>query len=112
VTIRLILGLVVTVAALAVAGYRVQWLTRLVLSGAPIPPERRPNVSGAIRAQLTDVFAQRKLFKVKVAGIAHAFTFLAFLVLIFTIIEAYGALFSCWRTSSRFWCCSRSRRSS
>jgi Fe-S oxidoreductase len=94
VTIRLILGLVVTAAALAVAGYRVQWLTRLVLSGAPIPPERRPNISGAIKAQLTDVFAQRKLFKVKVAGIAHAFTFWAFLVLIFTIIEAYGALFS------------------
>jgi Fe-S oxidoreductase len=94
VTIRLVLGLVVTVAALAVAGYRIQWLTRLVLAGRPIPPERRPHVSGAIKAQLTDVFAQRKLFKVKVAGIAHAFTFWAFLVLIFTIIEAYGALFS------------------
>jgi hypothetical protein len=50
-------------------------------------------VTGAVRAQLTDVFAQRKLFKVKIAGIAHAFTFWAFLVLIFTIIEAYGALF-------------------
>jgi Fe-S oxidoreductase len=94
VTIRLILGLAVTAAALAVAGYRVQWLTRLVLAGAPIPPERRPTVSGAIRAQLSDVFGQRKLFKVKVAGTAHAFTFWAFLVLIFTIIEAYGALFS------------------
>jgi Fe-S oxidoreductase len=94
VTIRLILGLAVTAAALIVAGYRVQWLTRLVLAGAPIPPERRPTVSGAIRAQLSDVFGQRKLFKVKVAGTAHAFTFWAFLVLIFTIIEAYGALFS------------------
>jgi Fe-S oxidoreductase len=94
VTTRLILGLVVTAAALAVAGYRVQWLTRLVLAGAAIPPERRPTVSGAVRAQLTDVFGQRKLFKVRVAGIAHAFTFWAFLVLIFTIIEAYGALFS------------------
>ncbi|HEX3907843.1 MAG TPA: (Fe-S)-binding protein [Mycobacteriales bacterium] len=92
-TIRLIAGLVVTVAALAVAGYRVQWLTRLVLAGAPIPPERRPNVVGAIRAQITDVFGQRKLFKVKIAGLAHAFTFWAFLVLIFTIIEAYGSLF-------------------
>jgi Fe-S oxidoreductase len=93
VTIRLILGLVVTAVALAVAAYRVGWLARLVLAGAPIPPERRPTVTGAVRAQLTDVFAQRKLFKVKIAGIAHAFTFWAFLVLIFTIIEAYGALF-------------------
>jgi Fe-S oxidoreductase/nitrate reductase gamma subunit len=94
VTIRLILGLAVTAVGLAVAAYRVQWLGRLVLAGAPIPPERRPSVAGAIKAQLSDVFAQRKLFKVKVAGTAHAFTFWAFIILLLTIIEAYGALFS------------------
>jgi Fe-S oxidoreductase len=93
VTVRLIAGLVVTVAALAVAGYRVGWLARLVLAGAPIPPERRPHVAGAIKAQITDVFGQRKLFKVKVAGTAHALTFWAFIVLILTIVEAYGSLF-------------------
>ena len=82
-----------TVVALAIAGYRVQWLARLVLAGAPIPPERRPHVAGAIKAQLIDVFGQRKLFKVKVAGTAHAFTFWGFIVLFLTIIEAYGALF-------------------
>jgi Fe-S oxidoreductase len=89
----LIAGLVVTVAAFAIAGYRVQWLGRLVLAGAPIPPERRPSVAGAMKAQITDVFAQRKLFKVKVSGAAHALTFWAFIVLLLTIIEAYGALF-------------------
>jgi Fe-S oxidoreductase len=93
VTVRLIAGLVVTVVALAVAGYRVLYLARVVRSGAPIPPERRPNIPGAIKAQLTDVLAQRKLFKVKVAGSAHAFTFWGFIVLFLTIIEAYGALF-------------------
>jgi Fe-S oxidoreductase len=93
VTIRLIFGLLVTVAAIAVALYRIQWLGRLVLSGAPIPPERRPNVVGAIRAQIVDVFAQRKLFKLKTPGTAHAFTFWGFIVLFLTIIEAYGALF-------------------
>ncbi len=93
-TVRLVAGLVVTVVALAAAAYRVQWLARLVLAGAPIPPERRPHVFGAIKAQLIDVFGQRKLFKVKVAGIAHALTFWGFVVLFLTIIEAYGALFS------------------
>jgi Fe-S oxidoreductase len=93
VTIRLIAGLAVTVVAFAIAGYRVQWLARLVLAGAPIPPERRPNIAGAIKAQITDVFAQRKLFKVRIAGSAHAFTFWGFVVLFLTIIEAYGALF-------------------
>jgi Fe-S oxidoreductase len=92
-TARLIAGLVVTVAALAVAGGRVLWLGRLVWAGAPIPPERRPSVVGAINAQVVDVFAQRKLFKRPVSGVAHAFTFWAFIVLFATIVEAYGALF-------------------
>jgi Fe-S oxidoreductase len=93
VTVRLIAGLAVTVIAIAVALYRLQWLGRLVLSGAPIPPERRPNILGAIRAQLVDVVGQRKLFKVKGSGTAHAFTFWGFTVLFLTIIEAYGSLF-------------------
>jgi Fe-S oxidoreductase len=94
VTVRLIAGLLVTAVALAIAGYRVQWLGRLVWAGAPIPPERRPHVAGAIKAQIVDVFGQRKLFKVKIAGTAHALTFWAFIVLFLTIIEAYGALFT------------------
>ena len=92
-TVRLILGLAVTIVALAFAARRLLWLGKLVLAGAPIPPDRRPHIPGAIKAQITDVFAQRKLFKVKLSGIAHAFTFWAFIVLLFTIIEAYGALF-------------------
>src|SRR4051812_50172140 len=93
VTARLIAGLVVTVVALAVAAYRVQWLGRLVLAGRDIPPERRPSVGGALKAQLVDVFAQRKLLKRPLSGWAHAFTFWAFIVLMLTIVEAYGALF-------------------
>jgi Fe-S oxidoreductase len=93
VTARLIAGLVVTVVAIAVAGARVVWLGRLVWAGAPIPPERMPNIAGAIKAQLVDVFAQRKLLKRPLSGWAHAFTFWAFVILLLTIIEAYGALF-------------------
>ena len=92
-TVRLVAGLLVTVVALGVAAYRVAWLGRLVWAGRGIPPERVPSIGGAIRAQLTDVFAQRKLFKRPVSGWAHAITFWAFLVLLLTIIEAYGALF-------------------
>src|SRR4051812_13548854 len=94
VTARLIAGLVVTVVALAVAASRVQWLGRLVLAGRDIPPERRPSAAGAMKAQLVDVFAQRKLFKRPLSGWAHAFTFWAFIVLLLTIIEAFGALFT------------------
>jgi Fe-S oxidoreductase len=93
VTVRLVAGLLVTVAALGAAGWRALWLTRVVWAGRPIPPERLPSLPGAIKAQLTDVFAQRKLFKRPVSGWAHAFTFWGFVVLLLTIIEAYGALF-------------------
>src|SRR5437764_14851342 len=75
------------------AAVRALWLTRLVWSGVPVPPERRPNVAGAIKAQIVDVFAQRKLLKRPLSGWAHALTFWAFIVLLLTIIEAYGALF-------------------
>jgi Fe-S oxidoreductase len=93
VTARLIIGLLVTAAVLAITVMRVQWLARLVWAGADIPPERRPTVAGAIKAQLVDVAAQRKLFKRPLSGWAHAFTFWAFVALLLTIIEAYGALF-------------------
>ena len=41
-----------------------------------------------------DVFAQRKLLRRPLPGIAHFFVFWGFIVLMFTIIEAYGDLFS------------------
>ena len=44
--------------------------------------------------QATEVIGQRKLLKWSVPGAAHAATFWGFIVLLLTIIEAYGALFS------------------
>ena len=40
------------------------------------------------------MFGQRKLLKWSVPGIAHFLTFWGFIILILTIIEAYGDLFS------------------
>ena len=39
------------------------------------------------------MFGQRKLLQWSVPGVAHFFTFWAFVVLAATILEAYGALF-------------------
>ena len=41
-----------------------------------------------------EVVGQRKLLQWTVPGTAHALTFWGFIVLLLTIIEAYGALFS------------------
>ena len=45
-----------------------------------------------MRAQLVEVFGQRRLLRWSVPGIAHFFTFWGFIVLAITIVEAFGAL--------------------
>jgi len=79
------------------SGQRLWWLKRLALSGQPAPERleyARTHATTALRTQLTEVIGQRKLLKWSVPGAAHAATFWGFLVLMLTILEAYGALFS------------------
>jgi Fe-S oxidoreductase len=92
VTVRLILGLVFTVVALAVAGRRVWWLSKLIRTGQPAPG-RMDQVPARLRSEVAEVFGQRKLLKWTVPGVAHFLTFWGFVVLILTIIEAWGGLF-------------------
>ncbi|MHB2024416.1 MAG: (Fe-S)-binding protein, partial [Mycobacteriales bacterium] len=90
--VRLAVGWAITAIALAAAGFRASLLGRLVWAGRPAP-ERLRHPLRALTAELVDVFAQRKLLKRPVSGLAHFFTFWAFIVLLFTIVEAYGSLF-------------------
>jgi Fe-S oxidoreductase len=97
VVLRIVLGLVMTAAAAVLAGRRFWWLGRLGLSGQPAP-ERiaavRSHPERDVEVQATEVIGQRKLLKWTVPGLAHAVTFWGFIILLFTIIEAYGDLFS------------------
>src|ERR1700759_4263361 len=86
-----------TAAAAALAGRRLWWLFRLSQTGQPAPeriaavrshPERDAEV------EATEVCGQRKLLKWTIPGLAHFVTFWGFIILVFTIIEAYGDLFS------------------
>src|SRR6201995_683618 len=90
-------GLVLTVVALAIAGRRMWWLKQLAFSGQPAP-ERvaavREHPGRDVEGQATEVIGQRKLLKWTIPGAAPAATFWGFIVLLLTIIEAYGALFS------------------
>jgi Fe-S oxidoreductase len=96
VVLRMTVGLVLTVVALGIAGRRLWWLKRLAFSGQPAP-ERvaavRAHPGRDVETQATEVIGQRKLFKWSVSGAAHAATFWGFIVLLLTIIEAYGDLF-------------------
>ena len=94
--LRMIVGLVLTAAAFAIAGRRLWWLKRLGFSGQPAPERlayARSHPGREAETQLTEVIGQRKLLKWTVPGAAHAATFWGFIVLLLTIIEAYGALF-------------------
>jgi len=97
VVLRMTVGLALTAIALAVAGSRLWWLKRLAFSGQPAP-ERvaavRAHPGRDVETQATEVIGQRKLLKWSVPGAAHAATFWGFIVLLLTIIEAYGNLFS------------------
>lgn len=90
--IRIAIGGTATVVALSIAAHRLDWLRRLILSGAPAPG-RTKGVASRLWAQLSEVIGQRKLLKRTVPGLAHALTFWGFIVLLFTILEAYGDLF-------------------
>ena len=93
----LVVGLVMLAVALPVAGRRVLFLFRLITSGQPAP-DRVENVTKrlgeAIKTQVVEVFAQRKLLKWSVPGAAHFFVFWAFLILGSVYLEAFGILFS------------------
>jgi len=94
---RTTVGLLVTAVALAIAGRRLWWLKRLAFTGQPAPDRVasvRSHPGRDVEVQAVEVVGQRKLLKWSVPGAAHAATFWGFIVLLLTIIEAYGALFS------------------
>ena len=91
--IRLIVGLLITVVALAFAARRGLVLFKLIRTGQPAVG-RPAKVDKAVQAEGTEVLAQKKLLQWAVPGIAHVFAFWGFLVLGLTIIEAFGALFN------------------
>ena len=94
---RIVIGMVLTVVALGIAARRLWWLRRLAGSGQPAPERfayAREHLGTDLRIEVTEVLGQRKLLQWSVPGTAHALTFWGFIVLILTIIESYGNLFS------------------
>ena len=91
--VRIVVGMVVTVVCVAVAGRRFHWISRLVRAGQAAPERLRRDFGRTAEAEVTEVAGQRKLLKWTVPGLAHFFTMWGFMILLFTIVEAYGDLF-------------------
>ncbi|HEX5994687.1 MAG TPA: hypothetical protein VFY84_06060, partial [Jiangellales bacterium] len=92
-TVRLVVGLAITLVALALAGRRVLVLYRLARAGQPAEPGRTSDVGTRLWAVVAEVFGQRKLLKWSVPGAAHFAVFWGFVILGATIVEGFGALF-------------------
>src|ERR1035441_10764665 len=90
--VRIVVGLSATALAFAVAGRRLWRISRLIRSGQPAP-ERLRGLRARAEAEVVEVAGQKKLLRWTVPGLAHAFTFWGFTILLLTIIETYGNLF-------------------
>jgi len=91
--LRLIVGLSITLVLSALAAKRMWFLYRLVRSGEPAV-DRTAQKRVRVKAEVTEVFGQKKLLAWTIPGIAHVLAFWGFIVLSLTIVEAFGALFN------------------
>jgi Fe-S oxidoreductase len=89
--LRITLAVAMLVITVAVAGRRIAWLVKLIRSGRR-DEGRLDGIQERVKAQLVEVFGQRKLLKWTAPGTAHFFTFWGFVILGLTIVEAFGAL--------------------
>jgi Fe-S oxidoreductase len=90
---RIIIGLGVTVLFFSIAGRRFYWLSKLIRSGQPAP-RRWQGFRKVSETEVVEVAGQKKLLQWTVPGLAHFFTMWGFTILMTTILEAYGSLFS------------------
>ncbi len=91
-TARIVAGAAITAVAFVLAGARLARLGVLIGAGAPAPGRMRGG-GRRLGAQIVEVIGQRKILKRRQSGIPHALIFWGFLVLLFTIVEAYGDVF-------------------
>ncbi|HET9020888.1 MAG TPA: (Fe-S)-binding protein [Ornithinibacter sp.] len=93
-TVKLVLGVGMTIVLLGIAGARLLFLYRVGRSAQPIEPGRVSRTGDIARAEVVEVAGQRKLLRWTAPGVAHLAVFWGFMVLVLTIIEGFGALFS------------------
>ena len=93
--VRLVIGLVMTAIVLVFAAKRVLWLVKLIRAGAKTSEanNRKDNLPDRFLNQFKEVFAQTKLLKWSLPGLAHFFTMWGFFILASVYLEAYGVLF-------------------
>ena len=90
---RTIIGVLLIVVALGIAGHRLWYLYRLARTGQEVSPDRTADVGAAVRSVGREVFGQARLLQWTVPGVAHFLTFWGFVLLLPTVLEGFGAIF-------------------
>jgi Fe-S oxidoreductase len=95
VLITMAIGVIGTIIVLAFAAKRVLFLVKLINSGQRTIDEeaRKDDLGTRITTQFKEVFAQTRLLRWSIPGIAHFFTMWGFFVLATVYLEAFGVLF-------------------
>ena len=91
--IRLVVGLSMTALVGLLAVRRVWWLYTLIRAGQPATG-RTDELGKRITNQAKEVFAQTRLLRWSIPGLAHFFTMWGFFILATVYLEAYGTLFT------------------
>jgi Fe-S oxidoreductase len=91
--VTIAIGLAITLIGLTIAGRRLFWVVQLIRSGQPASG-RFDDVGTRVKVELLEVPGQKKLLKWSVPGLAHFFTMWGFTILVLTLIELFGAIFS------------------
>jgi Fe-S oxidoreductase len=95
VLITMAIGVIGTIVVLGFAAKRVLFLVKLISSGQKTIDEdaRKDNLGTRITTQFKEVFAQTRLLRWSIPGIAHFFTMWGFFILGSVYVEAFGVLF-------------------
>ena len=72
--VRLVIGVLMTVAVFGCVARRAWTIYTLIRSGQPAP-DRSQDLPRRLRTQLVEVFGQKRLLMWSVPGLAHFFTF-------------------------------------
>jgi hypothetical protein len=91
--LAIVVSLLATLVAVALVAQTAGRIVATVRLGQP-DPTRRGDWAARTREMLVETLGHTRMLKWSVVGAAHWFVFVGFGLLFFTLVEAYGELFS------------------
>ena len=91
--VAIVVSLAVSVVALALVARAVASIVKVIRLGQR-DPSRSGSVSVRVRTMLTETLGHTRMVKWHWIGIMHWFVFVGFGALVFTLITAFGQIFS------------------